>query len=305
MARKIDDIKREILLNWLNHEIVQQKYEFPFNPDDADEVKLKYIKKASVENLLFTVVSTAIWLFETILDQFKADVEYTIQTKARHNLQWYADMAGKFQKGHALLPGTNDYAEVAGPDDSSLIIKHVAVTDRNGKLELKVAKEKNGVLAPLDRETIPEQSISDELSAFTSYMQQVKDAGVRIEVISLAGNAIRIELDIVYDPLVLNNKGMIIREGEGQGTYPVFEKIKEYINNLPFNGEFAIAHLEDTLQATIGVVLPRVKVAQTMYAEGKWENVDVMTVPYSGYLVIEDEGEDKDIKINYVAYGQA
>ena len=86
-----------------------------------------------------------------------------------------------------------DYYQVT--DEEAQIIQQAAVTEVNGTLFIKVAKLNNGMLDKLEPE---------ELTQFTQYMELIKDAGVKLIIISNDGDSMRLTINIWYNPLVLD-----------------------------------------------------------------------------------------------------
>ena len=107
-------------------------------------------------------------------------------------------------------------------------------------------------------------------------MNEIKDAGVRITVINYLPDVLKLQMKIYRDPLVLDENGQSIITGKK----PVEEAIKEYLKNLPFDGELVLAHLVDALQQVEGVRIPHI-----ILAESKW--IDAGVNDYGGYETIE------------------
>jgi len=253
--------------------------------DDTLSAKIYSASKTAIYRLFAYVVAVAIWIHETLFDEHKAEVNEILASQKTHNLRWYAEMARAFQYGYGLVDGTDYYPEI---DESAQIVSHAAVDEINGTLYMKVAKEDSGELAPL--------SIADpnEITPFGEYIQRIKDAGVKINIISDVGDSLRITLDVFYDPLLIDENGLLLADSSQE---PAKDAIKNFIKNLPFNGEFIPASLVDALQETEGVDIPVILSCETKYALNEWQNVDGKVVPNAGYLTVADE----DLTINYRA----
>jgi len=202
-----------------------------------------------------------------------------------HNGSWYADKAEAFQYGYTLVDDTDTYAET---DEDAQIIAHAAVEEVNGTLYMKVAKEGDDGLEPLST------ADPDELTPFTTYINKVKDAGVKIVVVSDEGDDLRMTINIYYDPLVLDGNGILLTDSV---TEPAKETIVAYIKDLPFNGEFVPAHLIDALQETSGVDIPEITSIESRYGTNDYSIIEGKVIPNAGYLVIADD----DLTINYIA----
>ena len=153
-------------------------------------------------------------------------------------------------------------------------------------LRVKVVKTVSGVLTQLT---------SDELIAFTAFMNLQKDAGVNIIAQSLPGDGLRITLEVFYDPLILKSDGSRI---DGTDATPVPDGINAYLQSLPFNGEFSKTRLSNYLQTISGVVFPTIHAVATQYGEFPYTGVDEIYVPDGGYFT-QDTGWPA---ITYTAY---
>ena len=159
-----------------------------------------------------------------------------------------------------------------------MIIKHAAITENSeGSLRLKVATEIDGVLTPLLTAN------PDQYTPFVAYMNLIKDAGVKLAIDSLPADKLKLTIDIYYDPLVIDAFGGRL---DGASVKPVEIAVKQYLNSLPFNGEFIIAALTDALQSTPGVVVPQVRSVSVTYGNLPWQYVDARYTPDGGYLRI-------------------
>lgn len=250
--------------------------------DEVLSTKLNSSSKTAIYRLISFIVAAAIWMHETLWDQFKTDVEEILNTRQTHNLMWYSNMAKLFQYGYALHQDA-DYYDVV--NEAAMIVAHSAVTENNGILIMKVAKESAGELTALS---------AGELTAFEEYIRSIKDAGVRISIISNTGDDLRLTLDVFYNPLVLDGNGKLLNDSSQE---PAKDTLKEFIKNLPFNGEFIPTSLVDALQVAEGVDIPVILSCETRFGENEFTVVDGKVTPYSGYLTIADE----NLIINYRA----
>ena len=238
------------------------------------------------------ITAVAIWTLENLFDLHKKEVDRLLLTKKPHNLLWYKTKAEAFQFGSELKPGSDCY-DNTGVDHvkvaKSRIVKHVAVVEnkKTGWVRIKAAKEVNGELQKLSNEN------PDELGALNSYMQHIKDAGVKLIVQSLPPDRLKMHIDIYYDAMVLDENGGRL---DGGSVKPVNDTIDAYLRSLPFNGAFVLATLTDQLQETPGVVIPQIRHVAVSYGTRKEVCIPVRYVPDGGYLRIY---EAADLKITY------
>jgi hypothetical protein len=135
------------------------------------------------------------------------------------------------------------------------------------------------------------QPISEsEKEAFTAYMKEIRDAGVRITVINYLPDILQLTMQIYRDPLVIDSNGNSILTGKR----PVEDAIKEYMKELPFDGELVLAHLIDKLQKVEGVRIPHLLSAASKWIDanindyGAFQPINVKKIPISGYFKVED-----------------
>lgn len=247
----------------------------------------------AIYKLIFFVCAFGIWVHEKYWDAFKSETEILIENQKLGKARWYREMALAFQFGQEL-PEDSDQYDNTGLTDAEIeakkIIKYCSVTEIAGTLRIKVAKKVAG---------LPSQLSEEQLAAFTSYMQRIKFAGVKLKIDSLPPDSLKIELDVFYDPLVLTSTGTRI---DGESLTPVQDAIKEYLNELPFNGEYANTRLTNKLEAVSGVVFPVIKLAQAQYGLFPFVAIDEKYIPDAGYLTITT---NDNLTINFREYVQS
>lgn len=226
--------------------------------------------------LLWTyIVAVCQWVVENYYDAHKAEVDQIIATQRAHTLQWYVTRAKQFQYGVAL-PAESDTYSLPSTDPAVAIISYAAAVEMPGMVRLKVATQSGGALAPLT---------TTQLTAFIAYIQQIKDAGVRMQITSPAPDVLRLKLKIYYDPLVIDATGARI---DGSSAYPVKDAVNAFLKNLPFNGLFVINNLIAALQAIEGVVIGVVDSADATYAALPFSPVTVEYAPDAGYMIADE-----------------
>ena len=233
--------------------------------------------KVSIESLLLYIVAVGIWTLERLFDTHTAEVTDYIATMKPHSLRWYVEKAKAFLYGVPLIDGSDQH-DTTGMTDEQIaqaqIVTFAACTESNATLYLKVAKAGP---APLT---------TDEKAAFEAYLHEIKDAGVRIDVISEHGDYLKLDMVIYYDPLLINADG----ESKADGTKVVEAAIKDYIENIPFNGEFRKNELEDAIQAVDGVVMVEFVAAyhSETGAADTYDEVVPYCKPSSGYFKFDN-----------------
>lgn len=246
--------------------------------------------RVAIWRLMIYVVAFAVWSLEILFDQHKAEVDGILLELKPHTPRWYRNKALAFQYGFDLYPDTDVFVnEGKTPEqiEVSKIIKYAAVTEatNESRLIIKIATEDvDGILSPI---TDPEKE------SFDAYIDEIRDAGVKITPINYLPDVLRLNIKIYYDPLVLTSNGVAIT-GINAGKKPVEIALQEFMRELPFNGELVLSALIDKLQQTEGVAIPHLVSAASKWineegsAYGNFENISVKKIPVAGYFTIED-----------------
>ncbi len=279
MARTIAEIKAEIVTTWMGDPTVQEKYKY-----DAGET----LAPTSVENILFYVMAVCLWTLEKLFDTHRQEVSDYITKMKPHTLTWYIEKAKAYLQGHSLVDGydTYDPALTEQQINDARIIKYAAGSEYKSIVYIKVAKDENGSPAPL---------LENEIAGFTAYINEIRDAGVVVEIVSKPADNFLIQLDLYYDAKIMDGSG----KRYSDETTPVQDVIRSFIASLPFNGEYRNASLVDVLQQIEGVVIPEIKQVQVKRDNALvWEDVNARTRPDSGYFTVADE----NLNINFIPY---
>lgn len=253
---------------------------------NADLADLNSNSKTAIWRLITYVIAFAVSSLEKLFDLHKTEVEERISLLKPHTQRWYRHKALAFQSGFNLVADT-DYFDNKDRDpqvvEDSKIIKYAAVTeaDTESRIIIKIATEKNGKLGPISQE---------QKQSFESYIAEIKDAGVLTSVTNFLPDRLYLNMKIYRDPLVLGTDGSSILSG----GKPVEEAIKQYLKELPFNGELVLAHLIDRLQQVPGVKIPDIESAKSSWINAQTNDYDagheikVREIPVSGYFEIVD-----------------
>ena len=247
--------------------------------------ELNSTSKVAIWRLWVYIIAVAIWSLEKLFDQHRADIDKRLAELKPHTARWYRSKALAFQYGFDLLPDSdkfNNQGHTEEAIEASKIVKYSAVIEskNEGRLIVKIAGEQGNTLQP----------ITDvQKQAFEAYLQEIKDAGVRLSVVNYQPDVLHLQMKIVYDPLVLDSNGQSIIHA----TKPVEEAIKSYLKRLPFNGELVLAHLIDALQQAEGVKIPHLVLAQSKNITssgdyGAFETIEISKIPTAGYFTIDN-----------------
>lgn len=276
--RTIAEIKESIEADFMRNETAAKLYGFT-----AGDSFAAFFGKLSVESVLFYLFAVAAWTLENIFEAFRSEVNASIDKMKPHRPKWYRDMVLAYMKDRTLIPDTDEYDTADMTDEeitAARVVKHAVAdeSDDASLLTIKVAGEKGGRRCPLDAETE---------SQLKAYIAEIKDAGVRTSLVNIAPDRFNCELDIYFDPMLLASAV--------ESTCR--EAIRNYIENLPFNGEYTNMALVDQLQKIDGVRIPELRSATTVAAgESVVTAIDARCVPAAGYF------EMGDIKLNMKVY---
>ncbi len=210
---------------------------------------------------------------ETLFDKHKADVEAEIEEIMPHRPKWYRDKALAFMKDKALVADTDHYAtgDMSEAEiEAARVVKFAAATENEDAsiLTIKVAGGADGARSPLDQET------AGQLEA---YLAEVKDAGVRINLVNMPADTFYCEIIIYYD-------AMLLSENVEAACRTV---IAGYVENLPFNGEYTNMALVDCLQTVEGVRIAELASAEVQIeGESTRTKIGVRYAPASGYFKV-------------------
>ena len=275
MARTVEEIKKDMTAEFMKMEAVKSRYGLDGSKSFADCFSM-----ASLENIIFYVFAVAVWALEKLFDLHRADVDARIEQLEPHTLRWYVSKAKAYMQGRKLVTDC-DYYDTEGMTEQDIaaakVVKYAVATESNTVVYIKVAREVDGNPAALT---------AGQLEGLTSYMNEIKDAGVSVQLRNEPADQMQIALLIYYDPtlLIIDANG----NGSQNGKDPVRETTKQVIENLPFNGMFRKSDLMAALQA-----LPCVEVADIKSVKVKprnsaeWQTVEGYDRPFSGYYSID------------------
>ena len=280
MARELEEIQASILQKKQETESLNA-LEVLTSAEKDSLSGLTSTSKVAIWRLWVFIMAFAIWTFESLLDVFEEQINALIALNKIHTPQWYRERVLEFQFGfeYNTLLGqyVNDGLETA-EILASQIINSASVEELAGRLKIKIAKrDSSQLLAPLEAE---------ELAAFAVYIQKVKDAGTRLQIISRPPDDLRLQLEICFDPLVLNAQGERL---DGTNDDPVGEAIDNYLYDLEFNGEFVIDELERTLKSVQGVKIAETEFASARFGTNEFLEVDKTYISDAGYMVLDKD----------------
>jgi len=274
MARSISEIQTEILVSIANDTVLAE-----LNSPSA----------TAIYRLIAYIVASFIWILEVLFDAHKVEVRTLIESQKPHTLRWYVNQVKAFQYGvdlneYGLYDNANRTAEQVA---NQRIVAEAAAIELNGRVTIKAVKRVGGIFAPL---------APLEYTALNGYLSEIKDAGVRIDLISREPDKLYLSVDVFYSSQVLSPTGARL---DGNNESPVKTAMIDFLQSVPFDGIFVKAKLGFALMAVEGVVVTEIRSCRATRIDISFpQNVDVFYQPYSGCLRFYD---DNDLIINYIA----
>jgi hypothetical protein len=236
MARTVAEIKKTMTDAFLADETLREKYGLI-----SSDTWSGSFSSVSLENIIFFIVAAATHVLELIFDQYLSDVSNKISDAVVASVPWYHSIALKYQKGDALVFNENTMQYIyENIDESKQIVKYAAVRDKGTSVQILVSGDNNG---------IPEALSNDDLTVFKNYMNRVKIAGVILNITSKESDKLLINATIYIDPLILDNTGTSI----ANGNKPVEDAITLFLKSIIYGGIFNKTKLVDAIQAVEGV----------------------------------------------------
>ena len=281
MARNIDEIKRGMTGVFIQNATVRELYGLVDNKTFDEQ-----FSRVSIENIFFYVVAFGIFALEKIFDTHRAEVTDIIENILPHRPKWYRDKALNFMADRLLIPDTDHY-DTTGMTDEEIeqakVVKYATAIEEpsSSVLVIKIATVGAENLQPLPGGTGIDAT--GQAGQFVAYINEIRDAGVRWNLVNQAGDDFSCELDIYYSPLLLD---IDVRR-------KVQNAIRDYITGLPFNGEYSNMALVDAVQQVEGVQIVEFRNART----GN-QNIDAKIVPAAGYFTFVEE----NITLNLTAH---
>lgn len=247
---------------------------------------LNSTSKVAIWRLWAYITAVSIYTHEVLWDLFKVELDAIAANAIVGTLPWYQSQVFAFQNGDPLVynsaTGKYGYAAI---DTAKQIVKRCSITEQqDGVLAFKVAKLSGGLPVALSG---PEQT------SLAAYIKKVRFAGTRFTLISGAGDLLRITATIYYDGVI---PAATIKAN-------VEAAIITYVGSLPFNGEFLLSRLVDTIQAVTGVADVVLVTAATKQAvPDNYTTITRVHIPVYGYYQIDGStGNTLADTITYIA----
>lgn len=270
MARTVTEIQDEIITNV-----------------NTDLPSLTSTSQTALWRLWSYIVAVAIAVHEQLWDAKEVDLQAIADSAQVGTAQWLQAQALKFQYDAAdpQVLTVVDFAPVYPIIDESLQIIEVAAVSQqtNRRVIVKVAKDDGGGgLTPL---------VTDELTAFRSYIKQIQFAGTSVSVTSTDADRLFIQMEIFFN-------GQYVQTDVSDN---IKTALNTYLRNLDFDGVVNKNALIDVIQGVEGVVDLKMELLRGRTAADTVGSIDNTTIfnlsggidnrfyeTSAGYVVLED-----------------
>lgn len=244
--------------------------------------------KVAVWRLFYWIFAYGLHIIDTLFDYHKSEIESIMNSKVPGTIQWLRNEIFKFQYGYNLTWIDNKY-QYAQIDNNAQIIKYCSVSQIGNQVRIKVAKEVNGMPAPLDL---------NEYNAFVNYVEQIKFAGTNSVITSTQPDKLKLQVTIKYNPQVMNGNGELLNN---PSIKPVENAINTYLKSLTFDGKVVKNTFIDYMQKAEGVVdLILIDLLAT-YGNLSYQQIVDEYQTDAGYIIIDTQNPLNQ-SINYVPY---
>lgn len=267
MAQTVAEIKKEMTDAYIANAAVRQVYGLESGKTFEDE-----FSTVSVESIVFYVVAYCLWTLQKVTDTREAAVRELLAKEKAHTTRWYAEMLKRYQHGRQLAPDTDRY-DNTGVSDADVaaqqVVKNASVSESvTGRLLMKV----RGTDGPLT---------DVEVGGLEAYVNEVKDAGVKYDLVSTVADDLYLSLLVFYDAKIMDASGKRI---DGTGDRTVQAAIDAYVTGLSFDDWFTTRGLENAVAAVDGVVSVELREAYTRYSTYDFKQIVGRVRPYSGWM---------------------
>lgn len=252
-------------------DINERIYDFVSSDPDLNGVNsLTNPSRTSIYSLWINIVAFVMWLLKIEWIRYETALIERARTVIPHTLAWYAQRAKEFQYGDTLVTvnGAINYPTI---NTAVQIIKGSAVKETNGLVFIKVAKLSGINLVALS---------NTELLAFEGYINAIKDAGVRTQVVSQNADVLKLQATVYYNPII----PLTTIKADAENA------IGALLRNLSFDGVLSKNAIIDAIQAVAGAVDVKITALEASVAytgAPLFLPIDVWYETVAGYINID------------------
>lgn len=238
---------------------------------------------ASEWRLWVHCVAYCIYSFELVLDAFKREMDADAEKEVAGTLTWYNDKCYEFQMGHELVfdtvTGLLEYEKV---DESARVVKiaSVNVAEDNTIMFRVATEDEEGKIVPLT---------SNQLLNFKNYIDAVKFAGTKSEIISTDADEVKYDIKVYYNPA---NPVDTVRE-------TVLASLEEFKTSQKFGGVIYSHKMLEAVTTVTGVVTAKMlSLSRKGTEDADFIPIDTMAYLYAGYFNYAGDSRLEMVSIN-------
>lgn len=221
--------------------------------------------------------------FEIVLDTFKREMDEDAEKEVAGTVTWYNDKCYEFQMGHELVFDTvTGLLEYPTVDESARVIKiaSVNVAEDNTIMFRVATEDEAGKIVPLT---------SNQLLNFKNYIDAIKFAGTKSEVISTDADEVRYDIKVYYNPA---NPVDSVQEA-------VLASLEEFKTAQKFGGVIYSHKMLEAVTAVTGVVTAKTVVLSRKGTEDEdFIPIDTMATLHAGYFNYTEDSKLEMVSIN-------
>ncbi len=238
---------------------------------------------ASEWRLWVHCVAYCIYSFELVLDAFKREMDADAEKEVAGTLTWYNDKCYEFQMGHELVfdtvTGLLEYEKV---DEFARVVKiaSVNVAEDNTIMFRVATEDEEGKIVPLT---------SNQLLNFKNYIDAVKFAGTKSEIISTDADEVKYDIKVYYNPA---NPVDTVSEA-------VLASLEEFKTSQRFGGVIYSHKMLEAVTTVTGVVTAKMlSLSRKGTEDADFIPIDTMAYLYAGYFNYAGNSRLEMVSIN-------
>lgn len=228
-------------------------------------------------------VAYCIYNFEIVLDAFKREMDEDAEKEVAGTVTWYNDKCYEFQMGHELVfDETTGLLEYKTVDESARVVKiaSVNVAEDNTIMFRIATEDEEGKIVPLT---------SNQLLNFKNYIDAIKFAGTKSQVISTDADEVRYDIKVYYNPA---NPVDTVRDA-------VLASLEEFKTAQKFGGVIYEHKLLEAVTAVAGVVTAKtVSLSRKGTEDEDFIPIDTMATLHAGYFNYTEDSKLEMVSIN-------
>jgi len=228
---------------------------------------LKTSSKVAIYRLWAYITAVIIWFHEAEWYQFKETVEDITSKQYVATAKWLIDKTLEFQDGDdVVIEAPYYYPHYQAVDESKQIISNANIIETAGQIFLKIRRKDTDILSV------------GETTRLNAYLNKIKVAGQRINVINLNADILKLYYTIYYNALYNIN----------DVKTNVENVITDFIKNVEFDAQLDISALTDSIQTVEGVVAVEYNEGYgRSYGSSTWQQINNYYSSTAGWNIID------------------